>query len=77
MSESIVIYTPGKSMDVRDFYTIETPPSSLTSKDSIDELCPSKTKYELSTTKTNPILCSTSNLGLITISNSNKEDEVI
>ncbi|CAF1576062.1 unnamed protein product [Adineta ricciae] len=75
MSESIVIYTPSKPMDVRDFYTIETPPSSSTSKDSIDELCPTKTKYKLSTAKNNPILCSTSNLGLITISNSNKEDE--
>ena len=64
-------------MDIRDFYTIETPPSSSTSKDSIDELCPAKTKYRLSTAKNNPILCSTSNLGLITNSNSNKEDEVI
>jgi hypothetical protein len=38
-------------MEITEFYTIETPPSSSsTSKDSTDELFLSKTKYKLTTT---------------------------
>ncbi len=38
MSEYTYVCIQNKSMDITDFYTIETPPpSSSTSKDSIDE----------------------------------------
>ncbi|CAF3519896.1 unnamed protein product [Adineta steineri] len=75
-------------MDITDFYTIETPPSSSsTSKDSTDEsssllLFQSKNKFKLSSSKTNieqtsnhAIICSTSTSSLPTNSSTIKDDE--
>jgi hypothetical protein len=73
-------------MDITDFYTIETPPpSSSTSKDSIDESLlsfQSKKKFKLSTTNirqesNNTIICSTSKSPLKTNSITTKNAEVI
>ncbi len=74
-------------MDITDFYTIETPPpSSSTSKDSIDEsllLIQSKNKLKPSTTthtglqSNHAIICSTSKSILKTNANTIKDDEVI
>ncbi len=75
-----------KPMDIADFYTIETPPSSSsTSKDSTDEFLlsiQSKKKLKLSTTNigqksTNTIICSTSKSTLTTNPVIIKDNEVI
>ncbi len=77
-----------KSMDITDFYTIETPPSSSsTSKDSIDEsllLLKSTKKMKLSTTNieqisnnNNNIICSTSKSTLTINPINSKDNEVI
>jgi hypothetical protein len=75
---------PTKPMDITDFYTIETPPSSSTSKDSTDELLSSfqlKNKFKFSTTnikqKSNHvIICSTSKSNLTINPITIKHDEV-
>lgn len=72
-------------MDITDFYTIETPPSSSTSKDSTDESLSSfqtKNKLKLSTTNLrkkaiNTIICSTSKSTLTTNPIRIKNNEVI
>jgi hypothetical protein len=74
-----------KPTDIADFYTIETPPSSSTSKDSTDEFLlsiQSKKKLKLSTTNigqksTNTIICSTSKSTLTTNPVIIKDNEVI
>ncbi len=76
---------PTKQMDISDFYTIETPPSSSTSKDSTDEYLSSiqsKKKLKLSITNigqksTNSIICSTSKSSLTTNPVIIKDNEVI
>jgi len=73
-------------MDITDFYTIETPPSSSsTSKDSTDEStssCQSKNKLKLSTTNigqisNNNIICSTSKSNLTINPTNTKDNQVI
>jgi hypothetical protein len=70
-------------MDITEFYTIETPPSSSTSKDSIDESLllssfQTKNKFKLLTPniKQKSIICSTSKSTLSTNPISIKNDEV-
>ncbi|CAF2393744.1 unnamed protein product [Rotaria sp. Silwood2] len=84
MSErSTYICIPNKSMDITDFYTIETPPSSSTSKDSTDESLSSfqsKNKFKLSRTNIGQTpnhsnTCSTLKSTLISNSISSKDDE--
>ena len=69
MNETILSMSQAnRSMNMTDFYTIETPPSSSTSKDSTDEFLSaiqSNKKFKLSTDKeeqksTKTIRCSTS-----------------
>lgn len=84
MSESTYICMPNKSMDISEFYTIETPPSSSTSKDSTDEsliLLQTKHNLKLSTKRCEPksnhtSVCSTLKSTVLTNTTSIKEDEV-
>ncbi|CAF4935320.1 unnamed protein product, partial [Rotaria sp. Silwood1] len=73
---------PNKSMDITDFYTIETPPSS-SSKDSTDESFSSfqsRNKFKLSRTNieqkpNHSNICSTLKTNLISNSIPIKDDE--
>lgn len=85
MSDSAYMYVPNKSMDVTDFYAIETPPSSSTSKDSTDEsLLSFKAKDKLKLSRTNvgqrsnhSNVCSALKSNSISNSIPIKDDEVI
>lgn len=70
-----------KLMDIHDFYTIETPPSSSTSKDSTDDFL-SRNQLKLSKTNiqqisSNTIICSTSKSSLIKNPINIKDHQVI
>ncbi|CAF1214624.1 unnamed protein product [Rotaria magnacalcarata] len=83
MTDSTYICISNKSMNITDFYTVETPPSSSTSKDSTDESLSSfqtKTKLKLSRTNirqtsNHPSICSTLQSNLISNSIPIKDDE--